>query len=133
MRFPHVKAVVAIGNFGQIGHDGKLPWHDRRDLAHFKALTMGGLCIVGKKTAHTLPELPGRDLYIWQRGDDPVRFAERNAHRDIWIIGGATIYRLWMPFISMSIVTHIDYDTQCDTYMPFMWRMPLKRAQNAAK
>lgn len=123
-RFPHVKAIVAVGNFGQIGNKGVLPWHDKRDLAHFKLLTMGGLCVVGSKTAHTLPRLEGRDVYIWRREDDPIAFANINNGRDIWIIGGAAIYKRWLPFVGMTILTHIDFDTQCDTYMPWLWRMP---------
>lgn len=124
MRYAHVKLIAAVGNFGQIGQGGKLPWYDRRDLEHFKALTMGGICVVGKNTAATLPTLPGRDVYIWRRADNCQAFAEANADRSIWICGGAGIYKTWRPFVSMSIITHIDYNPKADVYMPFLWRMP---------
>lgn len=123
-RYPHVKLIAAIGNFGQIGDKGQLPWYDRRDLKHFQQLTMGGLCVVGKNTAHTLPELPGRNVYIWRREDDFNMFAERNGHRDIWICGGAAIYKAWLPYVGMSVLTHIDFSIKTDTYMPWLWRMP---------
>jgi len=126
-RHKHVKLIVAIGNFGQIGNRGQLPWHDPDDLAMFKAVTMGGLCIVGKATFATLPDLPGRDVVVWKRGVSPDEFALAHSDRQIWVCGGRSIYREWLPHVSTSIVSHIDFDPKCDRYMPWLWKLPVLR------
>lgn len=129
MRYAHVKAIAAVGNFGQIGNRGRLPWHEPADLATFKAITMGGICVVGKHTAETLPPLAGRTVVVWRRDDNPIEFAEANQHRPIWICGGAHIYRAWMPYISTSIISHIDYDGRADTFMPWLWQTRKKETK----
>lgn len=125
MRYAHVKLIVAMGNFGQIGNKGGLPWHAPADLKQFRRLTMGGICIVGKGTAATLPELPGRDVVIWNRENSIPDYCEANAHRMIWVCGGAQIYKLWLPFVGTSVISHIDFNDKCDTYMPWLWRYPM--------
>ena len=113
--------VAAVGHAGQIGRGRGLPWHDAADLRMFRAVTMGGLCIVGKNTARTLPTLDGRDVVVWQRHYSIKEFVKLNATRQIFIIGGATIYRLWLPYVRRSIITHIDYHGEADTHMPRLW------------
>lgn len=127
MRYANVKLIAAIGNFGQIGHKGVLPWHAPEDLKHFKHMTEGDICVVGKRTFETLPPLPNRDVVLWERNRDPHAFVAANRDRMIWVCGGAVIYRLWMPLVSLSVISHIDHDTKGDVYMPFLWRFPKLR------
>lgn len=134
MRYGNVKLIAAIGNFGQIGDKGRLPWDSPKDLAHFKRMTMNDICIVGRRTAEGLPPLPGRDVVVWHRDRDIPAFIVANLDRTIWVCGGAHIYRTWMPYVSMSIISHIDFDRKCDTYMPFLWRfarMSYKKVKDA--
>ena len=42
--------VVAMDNQQCIGKDNDLPWHISADLKHFKAITQGGVVIMGRKT-----------------------------------------------------------------------------------
>lgn len=124
MRYANVKLIVAIGNYGQIGRAGRLPWHDPADLRHFERMTEGDICIVGRRTFDTLPELPGRDVVRWERNRNIHDFVRENKDRVIWVCGGAAIYKLWLPHVSMSLISHIDHDTKGDVYMPFLWRYP---------
>ena len=63
-----VTIVVARAQNGTIGKDNQLPWHIPADLKRFKALTMGGAMIMGRKTFDSLPGLlPGRRHIVLTR------------------------------------------------------------------
>ena len=63
--------VVARAQNGVIGRDGKLPWHIPADLKRFKALTMGSVMVMGRKTFESLPGLlPGRRHIVLTRDRD---------------------------------------------------------------
>jgi dihydrofolate reductase len=109
--------IVACDLNGLIGYDGKLLWHNKTDLERFKELTMGGTLIMGHKTYESLPinadgrRLTGRLKHVLSKSwpakestDDTKWFREldrallespidKNHNRNIWIIGGASIYR----------------------------------------
>ena len=56
-----VKIVAARALNGVIGRENRLPWHLPADLKRFKALTMGSVLVMGRKTFDSLPGLlPGR-------------------------------------------------------------------------
>jgi len=42
--------IVAVDKYGGFGKDGKIPWSYPEDLKHFKEVTQGGVCIMGRKT-----------------------------------------------------------------------------------
>jgi len=47
---PSLSIVVAVDEDGGFGKDGKIPWDIPEDLRHFKEVTSGGVCIMGRKT-----------------------------------------------------------------------------------
>ena len=109
MNRPEVVIIVARAENGVIGVDGRLPWHIPSDLRRFKQLTMGAPMIMGRKTFESLPGLlPDRRHIVLTReqawGEDGVELANSvedalrlaNAPR-VSIIGGAEIYRLFLP------------------------------------
>ena len=54
-------AIVAMADNGVIGRGGGLPWHLPDDLKHFKALTMGHVLLMGRRTYESIGRaLPGR-------------------------------------------------------------------------
>src|SRR5215207_4132576 len=68
MAHPPITIVVARAQNGVIGRDGKLPWHLSADLKRFKALTMGSVMVMGRKTFDSLPGLlPGRRHIVLTR------------------------------------------------------------------
>ncbi len=119
---------------GVIGRDGKLPWHLPEDMAHFKALTLGGCVLMGRKTWDSLPAkfrpLPGRRNLVlsrntlWQPAGAEVfenlELALQSCSPDqpVWVIGGAEIYHQALPFASMVHVTEIDADHEGDAFAP---------------
>jgi len=110
---PRITLVVARAQNGVIGRGGKLPWHLPADLKRFKALTMGSVMVMGRKTFDSLPGLlPGRRHVVLTRdpnwsaeGSEIARSVDEaldlaRAER-VSVIGGAcySIYLIHVPII----------------------------------
>lgn len=116
-----VRLIAAVGVHGQIGLNGALPWRDSEDLKFFKRETMGSVVVMGSKTAAGL-NLPGRRIHVMKRSETPqdvIGMYLDEPH--IWIAGGATIYRIWMPYVRMASITLTGYRGPADTFMPPLW------------
>jgi len=50
IKIPPLSIIVATDNAGGFGKDGKIPWNIPEDMKHFKEITTGGICIMGRKT-----------------------------------------------------------------------------------
>jgi len=105
---------------GVIGRAGAIPWHLPEDMARFKKLTMGHTVVMGRRTWESLPArfrpLPGRrNVVLTRQGDYMVQGAEvvtsldqALADNDGWVIGGAEIYPLALPYAARCEVTEVD-------------------------
>lgn len=129
-----INAIVAVDDKWGIGKDGTMPWpHLAEDLKRFKKLTDGAMIVMGKNTWLSLPKrpLPNRDNIIVSRtlddsyavkvdGDpkDIIARLKKATESDIWIIGGAEIYRQFLPFCNSVYITRIYGDYECDTKFP---------------
>lgn len=122
-----IEAIVAIGNQGQIGLNGELPWHDPDDLKWFRDVTMGKVCIVGYNTAQTLPDLPGRVVFpdCVTVTPDVIANSYIAEGRGLIVIGGAKTYQRWAPYITRWHIGRIDYDGPCDAVFDPMWVLTL--------
>jgi dihydrofolate reductase len=129
--FQTVSMIVAMSQGRVIGQGSKMPWHLPADLAWFKKITMGKPIIMGRHTHDSIGKaLPGRQNIIVSRnetlvvqGCDVVHSAEMAFKTtakapEIMIIGGALIYRLFLPYANDLYLTHIDADLQGDTFFP---------------
>jgi len=127
MARPRITIVVARARNGVIGRDGTLPWHLPADLKRFKALTMGSVMVMGRRTFDSLPGLlPGRRHIVLTRDpnwhaqgaevahsvDDALRLA---ASEPISVIGGADIFALFMPRADRVELTEVLEDLAGDT------------------
>ena len=125
-----VTLVVARAENGVIGRDGGLPWRLPEDLKRFKALTMGTPMIMGRRTFESLPGLlPGRRHIVLTR--DPgweAEGAERAAtvaealalagEPRVSVIGGAEIFRLFLPLADRIELTEVHAEAEGDTILP---------------
>ena len=124
---PPITLVVARAQNGVIGRDGKLPWHLPTDLRRFKALTMGSAMVMGRKTFESLPGLlPGRRHIVLTRNrnwredgaetansvEDAISLA---GAEPLSIIGGADIFRLFLPLADRVELTEVLEDMPGDT------------------
>ena len=129
MEHPPITLVVARAQNGVIGRDGKLPWHISADLKRFKSLTMGSVMVMGRKTFESLPGvLPGRRHIVLTRDmswrdegvevahslEDAVRLADSER---ISVIGGADIFRMFLPLADRIELTEVLADVPGDTFM----------------
>jgi dihydrofolate reductase len=120
---------------GVIGRDGTLPWHLPEDLRHFRRLTHGATVLMGRRTWESLPPrfrpLPGRRNLVLSRTPQPdvetfpdLRRALDAADGDVWVIGGAAVYRAALPLAARVVVTEIRESFDGDTYAPAIGRRP---------
>ena len=108
MAHSRITLVVARARNGVIGRDGKLPWHLPADLKRFKALTMGSVMVMGRKTFESLPGLlPGR-----RHVDEALRLV---AGQPVSVIGGAAIFELFMPLADRIELTEVLDNVTGDT------------------
>jgi dihydrofolate reductase len=127
---PRITIIVARARNGVIGRNGKLPWHISADLKRFKALTMGSVMVMGRKTFESLPgPLPGRRHIVLTRDrewraegaevardvDDALRLAKGEP---VSVIGGADIFALFLPRADRIELTEVLEDVPGDTLMP---------------
>ncbi len=112
--------IVAVSKNLVIGKDDSLPWRLPEDLKTFKALTMGGVLYVGKKTANTLPPLKGREVKVLNREGYPSLKTIKEVTPDAWIIGGAAIYNaaLELGVVDKVYLSLVDRDYDGDTFFP---------------
>jgi dihydrofolate reductase len=129
-----ISIIVAIAEDNGIGYRNELLWHIPEDLKRFKNLTFGKTVIMGKKTWESLPKrpLPGRKNIVIT--DDPLdnfelsitaysiedAISKCEKNDEIFIIGGGSIYRQFMPLADRLYITHIHKETPADTYFPFI-------------
>lgn len=128
---PEIVMVIARADNGVIGREGRLPWHLPADLRHFKALTIGRPMVMGRKTFDSLPGLlPDRRHIVltrdpeWQDEDAEVAHDVEGALRlanapSLSVIGGAEIYRLFLPIAHRIELTEVHVEAQGDTAIPY--------------
>jgi dihydrofolate reductase len=125
-----ITIAVARAINGVIGRDNRLPWHIPGDLKRFKALTMGSVMVMGRKTFESLPGvLPGRRHIVMTR--DPEWKAEgvEVAHdatsalalagdAPVSVIGGAAVFELFEPIADRIELTEVIAEIEGDVTMP---------------
>lgn len=125
--------IVAVAKNNVIGKDNKLIWHLPEDLKRFKKLTSGHTIIMGRKTFESLGRvLPNRKHVILCNDAqlniedenveviDDVSLLDKyiNSAEENFIIGGATIYKLLMPYANKMYITKINEEFEGDVYFP---------------
>ncbi len=130
MKRGEVYLVVAVADNGVIGNAGTMPWHLPLDLRRFKALTAGKPMVMGRKTFESLPGLlPGRRHIVltrdpaWAedgaevaRSPDEALALANSSH--VAVIGGAEIYRLFLPLADRIEWTAVHAEPAGDTRFP---------------
>ena len=125
--------IVAIANENVIGKDNKLIWHLPEDLKRFKEITSGHKIIMGRKTFESLGRvLPNRKHIILCNDmkmdvdnenveilDDISKLDKYiNSDEECFVIGGATIYKLLMPYANKMYITKINENFEGDVWFP---------------
>ncbi len=125
--------IVAMDQNRLIGANNDLPWNLPADLARFKAVTMDGALIMGRKTYESIGRpLPGRETIVISRTPsesplphvtyvtslDEALAVAKTFDKKTFVIGGEEIFRLAMEGAERMFVTHIDGRFEGDRYFP---------------
>lgn len=127
-----ISLIFAMDQNRLIGKDNQLPWHLPADLQYFKKVTMGKPIVMGRKTFDSIGRvLPGRENVIVTRNrsytndnctvlhsvDEVKQFAEAS-EQEVFIIGGAEIFKEILPVADRLYITEIQESFEGDTYFP---------------
>jgi len=145
---PPLSIIVAVDEDGGFGKDGKIPWNIPEDMAHFKEVTSGGVCIMGRKTYEDMLNmlkarkkskkklkeiLPGRESFVVTSDVDykaegatavqnirnAIAHLDKNDHREIFVLGGYRMFIEALPWTSTIYMTIVKNEKyQCDKFFP---------------
>ena len=127
-----ISIIVAVSDDWGIGRNNDLLWNIPEDLRRFKRLTTGKTVVMGKKTWESLPKkpLPGRkNVVITDVPGEKIENAvtvysiqdaidKCDRDEEIFIIGGGSIYRQFMPLADRLYITHVHRKDMADVYFP---------------
>lgn len=127
-----ISIIVAVSDDWGIGKGNDLLWHIPGDMKRFRKLTMGRSVIMGKKTWESLPkrplagrknivltDIPGEsiaDAVTAYSIEDALAGCDRD--EEVFVIGGGSIYRQFMPLADRLYITHVHKKASADVYFP---------------
>ena len=127
-----LKIIVAHDKNRVIGNVIHIPWHIKEDFLHYKNTTMGHTMIMGKTTFESIGKpLPGRKTIVLDFNKDYdaqgcevctdyMELVKRYEHSQdvVFVCGGASIYRLFLPYCEELIVSLIKGEYVGNVFFP---------------
>ncbi|MBX2962372.1 MAG: dihydrofolate reductase [Cyclobacteriaceae bacterium] len=131
-----ISLIAALTQNNVIGKNNDLPWHLPDDMKYFMQTTKGHPVIMGRKNYDSIPEkfrpLPNRTNIVVTRQKDFVATGCIVTHSlaealdkatsidtdEIFIIGGAEIYKQGLPKATKLYLTEIQGTIEGDTFFP---------------
>ena len=126
-----INIIVAMSENYVIGKDGKLPWHLKDDLIHFKKTTLGKTIIMGRSTFDSIGKpLPNRKNIIITRNKNlhrpnttiynalPQALESCKYEKEVFIIGGASMYAQTIGIANKIYLTTVHAHIEGDTFFP---------------
>lgn len=126
-------AIAAVAANGVIGAGNDIPWRIPADWKRFKALTMGSVLIMGRKTYDSIGRpLPGRTTFVitrdrmWRRDgvravpsvDEAFDQAMLLNPRVIFVAGGGEIYRAAWDRLTGLEITEVNQQPDGEVIFP---------------
>lgn len=135
-----LKLIVAVADGWAIGYKGDLLARISTDLKRFRELTTGNAVIMGYNTLLSLPggkPLKNRENIVLYPGeieikgarvvhsmDEAVRECFSIKDRDVYVIGGGSVYNQMLPYCDTAYITKIDKRYEADTFIPDLDALP---------
>ena len=128
-----ISLIAAIQKDGGIGYKNDLLWDLKADLLRFRRITSGKPIIMGRKTYESIGfPLPDRlniviskntklkidGCSVYDTTLQPIYDLWNAGHEEVFIIGGESIYKKYLPFIRKMYLTFVDAQEPCDAYFP---------------
>lgn len=129
-----INLIAAVDKNWAIGYNNKLLISIPEDMKFFMETTTGGICIMGRGTLESLPTgMPLKNRVnivlthdkVFNVSGAVIAHSVEEAldqllayNKDVYIIGGESIYRQFLPYTDVAYITYIDYKYQADRYFP---------------
>ncbi|MCC8015903.1 MAG: dihydrofolate reductase [Clostridiales bacterium] len=126
-----ISIIAATGKNNELGKNNDLIWHFHRDMVFFREITTGNTVAMGRKTYESLSKLlPNRkNVIITHNSNYKVDGAvmcrsideavEKCKGDKMFVIGGASIYKEFLPLADEMYITEIDsVCSEADVYFP---------------
>jgi dihydrofolate reductase len=128
-----ISLIVAMDENRGIGSENKLPWRLPKDLKRFRNLTLGHHVIMGRKTYESIGrplQCRGNIILTYNQSyqaegciivhtpDEALFLAETYEDDEVFIIGGAEIYSIFLPKADRLYLTIVNAKVNVDTYFP---------------
>ena len=124
--------IANVGPNLELGKNNDLIWHFKEDMKFFKTQTLHKPCLMGLNTFYSLPKplverpnwvLVDVDIHLPEgvkvfRSLDDIDKAYKDSDEEIMIIGGASIYRQFLPHANKLILTEVHKASEADVYFP---------------
>lgn len=129
---PTISIIAAIGKNYELGKDNDLLWHISADLKRFKKITSGHPVIMGRKTFNSINNKPlpnRRNIVITHSRELSFPYVEivhsveeainkLGDNEEVFILGGATIYKQFLPKTHFMYLTLVDGEYEADSFFP---------------
>lgn len=136
-----MNAIVAVDSNWAIGNKGQLLISIPADMKMFRQETTGKVIVLGRKTIETFPNarpLPNRVNIVMSTNkdynvdgatvvhdvDELLEVLKQYDSKDVYIIGGDSVYRQMLPYCDTVHVTKIDREYEADAFFPNLDEMP---------
>lgn len=133
-----ISLIWAMDENQLVGKGDRIPWHIKEDLIYYKSKTKGQIVLMGDTTYFSLrgyykdKPLPYGKIYVATIDKnlkietdlnevvmvyDLIPFLENNKE-DLWVVGGATIYKLSLPYADRLYISFVKGTHDGDRYFP---------------
>ncbi len=124
-----VRSIIAIGQRGQLGLNGELPWEGNKgreyvaDVARFFDVTRGHVLIAGPKTIRSIPDYArgDRTLFEIRSHMDPKQVLASFGDRVVYVGGGPAVWDVYAPYIRHWDINRLPYDGEADRWFNPEW------------
>lgn len=129
----NLSLIAAIGRYNELGLDNHLIWRIPEDMSFYREMTLGKNIIMGRKTLESMPAkaLSKRnpivlssksldkvyDVISYDNFFSLLKYIEDSSEEFV-VVGGATIYEQFIPFVNTMYLTEIFRSNDADTYFP---------------
>lgn len=125
-------AIAALGKNREIGLNGKIPWSIPDEYKHYQDTVKGHYVLIGRKNFESndsdvegaMPLVLTRHPYshpnavVFSSVNGVLDYAHEMDIKTIYVVGGAEIYELTLPYISEFLCSIVDYEGPADKYFP---------------
>ena len=127
--------IVNVDKNWAIGYGGKLLVSIPEDMKFFRSETTGKVVVLGRKTLATFPggqplknrtniiltrnpEFTAKGAVVCHSVEETLEELKKYPSEDVYIIGGDTIYRQFLPYCDTAHVTRMEHAYDADAWFP---------------